>query len=159
MLYYYRKVSFSPEPRMKSNLLLPPSSPTHCVMREYFPWVWKHIQAVLLETLLNQPNQLFLCLPSFWWVTTHSIRLVNVNIKLNFCWVLLEISSVFLGCCWKWFHIFQDSLFQLHRMWGFEQQVRHWRNTSIPLTKRDCVFIQKPCKTPAEVESFIELPS
>lgn len=44
---------------MKSTLLLLPASPTPGLMREYFPRVWKQIQAVLLETLLNQPNQLF----------------------------------------------------------------------------------------------------
>lgn len=35
------------------------ASPIPGIMREYFPRVWKPIQAVLLEILLNQPNQLF----------------------------------------------------------------------------------------------------
>lgn len=87
MLCCHLKLSFSPEPWKKSTLLLLPSSPTPSVMREYFPRVWKQIHALLLETLLNQPDQLFLCLPSFWQVTIHSIRLVNVNVKWIFLWV------------------------------------------------------------------------
>lgn len=98
MLYRHWKVSFSPEPRMKSTLLPLPSSSTPRVMREYFPRVWKQIQAALLETLLKQPNQLFLCLPSFWRAEIHSIRLANVNVKWIFCcigdwWFLLWFSS------------------------------------------------------------------
>lgn len=87
MLCCHLKLSFSPEPWKKSTLLLLPSSPTPSVMREYFPRVWKQIHALLLETLLNQPDQLFLCLPSFWQVTIHSIWLANVNVKWIFLWV------------------------------------------------------------------------
>lgn len=56
----------------------PPSS-TPAVMREYFPRVWKQIQALLFRSLLNQPNQLSLF--SFSRVTIHSIRLLKVSVR------------------------------------------------------------------------------
>ncbi len=77
------------------------------VMREYFPRVWKQIRAVLLETLINQPEQLFLCLPSFWWVMIHSIKLVNVKPERNFCWV----SDQWLKGCQQYIHIFHQGWF------------------------------------------------
>lgn len=59
----------------------PPSS-TPAVMREYFPRVWKQIQALLFKSSLNQPNQLSLF--SFSRVTIHSIRLLKVSARWIF---------------------------------------------------------------------------
>lgn len=47
------------------------------VMREYFPWEWKQIRALLSETSFNRHSQLF----SHSLVTICSIRVVNVNRK------------------------------------------------------------------------------
>lgn len=68
-------------------LIAASSSPMPSIMREYFPRVWKQIQALLLETLLNQAYQLFLCLPSFWWLRSHLISPIDVNGKWIFGWV------------------------------------------------------------------------
>lgn len=59
----------------------PPSS-APAVMREYFPRVWKQIQALLFKSLLNQPNQLSLI--SFSRATIHSIRLLKVSVRWIF---------------------------------------------------------------------------
>lgn len=154
MLCCHLKLSFSPEPWKKSTLLLLPSSPTPSVMREYFPRVWKQIPALLLETLLNQPDQLFLCLPSFWQVTIHSIRLVNVNVKWIFLWVSDQ---------WCLPTVVQYLPVALLAVWAEEMCDWEWSSGTVlatPQTRRDFILMQKSHKEPAGVKSFIiESPS